>query len=297
MKAKIIDGKARAAEIKEELKAEVARLARPPKMAVILVGTNPASQIYVKHKKKTAEEIGIETEVFALSEVMTEDTLVSFVRELNQRADIDGIIVQLPLPKHINATHVIESIDPEKDIDGLCSRNLGKLFTGLSGLIPCTPLACMDLIKTVRPNTDGLRAVIVGRSCLVGKPLGQLLLEAQCTVTQAHSHTRDLAEVCQTADILVVAAGRASLITAKHIKPGAIVIDVGINRDSNGKLCGDVDFAAVSAVAGAITPVPGGVGPMTVIMLMKNVVQVYLNRGGKKRLDKPESRDKIRHKR
>lgn len=275
MTAIMIDGKKCAADIKEKLKKKVQSFDRAPKLAVILVGNNPASQIYVRHKRKAAEEVGIEVDVYDLAEVMTQDALISLIRELNVNETVDGIMVQLPLPNHIDSYAVLEEIDPDKDVDGLGSRNLGKLFSGRPGLVPCTPLACMELIKQVKPKLDGLEAVIVGRSCLVGKPVAQLLLDAQCTITQAHSHTRDLAEVCQKADIVIVAVGKAGLITKKHVKKGAVVIDVGINRLENGKICGDVDFDSVSEVAGAITPVPGGVGPMTVAMLLKNVVSVY----------------------
>lgn len=293
MKTKLIDGKKLAQEIQDRLASQVATFPSAPTMAVVLVGDNPASQIYVNNKMKAAKRVGIRVELCTLSPVISEEALITFVEELNNRQDIDGIIVQLPLPKHIDSYHVLEHIHPDKDIDGLSSRNLGKLFTGRPGLVPCTPLACMELIKTVRPNIDGLRAVIVGRSCLVGKPVGQLLLEAQCTTTQAHSHTRHLAEVCQTADILVVAAGRPKLITAEHIKPGATIIDVGINRDADGHVCGDVDFQSVQGIAGAITPVPGGVGPMTVTMLLQNIVNVYVHKKIQKMLDSPENSDRI----
>ncbi len=278
MKAKIIDGKKRAAEIKGELKKQIAIHTDKPKMAVILIGDNPASQIYVRHKMKVAEEVGILVELFTLSPIMTTDALVSFVQELNQRSDVDGIMIQLPLPAHIDTNFVLESIEPKKDVDGLCSRNLGKLFMGQKGLIPCTPLACLDLIKTVCPDLDGLNAVVVGRSRLVGKPLGQLLLNENCTVTYVHTHTRDLPSICRQADILVVAAGRPNLIKKEYVKSGAIVIDVGINRLKNNKICGDVDFDEVVDTVGAITPVPGGVGPMTVVMLMKNTYSVFFDK-------------------
>ena len=283
MKTKIIDGKKLASDIRHKLKEQVARLPRAPKLAVVLVGDNPASQIYVRHKMKAAADVGIEVDLFHLSPVLTQDALISFIRELNQNETVDGIIVQLPLPTHLDSFQVLETIDPDKDVDGLCSSNLGKLFTGRPGLVPCTPLACMELIRQVCPNLEGLRAVVVGRSCLVGKPVGQLLLESQCTITQAHSHTKELADVCRTADILVVAAGHPHLIGREHIKPGVIIIDVGINRNQDGQICGDVDFAAVQGVAGAITPVPGGVGPMTVTMLLQNVVKVYVEKIFKKK--------------
>ena len=278
MTAEIIDGKKIAAEIRADLRAQVEGFPSAPVLAVVLVGDNPASQIYIRHKMKAAEEIGIKVDLFSLSPVTTQDALIAFIRDLNDNDNIDGIIVQMPLPIHIDSYQVLESIRPDKDVDGLCSSNLGKLFTGRPGLVPCTPLACLHLIKTACPKMDGLRAVIVGRSCLVGKPVGQLLLENQCTVTQAHSHTKHLEKVCKEADILVVAAGKENLITAKHVKSGAIVIDVGINRNAAGKVCGDVDFKGVSAIAKAITPVPGGVGPMTVAMLLSNVVKVYVQK-------------------
>ena len=283
MKTKIIDGKKLAATIRMQLKERVSQFPRAPKLAVVLVGDNPASQIYVQHKMKSAAEVGIEVDLFHLSPVLTQDSLIAFIRELNQNETVDGIIVQLPLPAHLDSFTVLENINPEKDVDGLCSSNLGKLFTGRPGLVPCTPLACMELIHQVCPNLEGLQAVIVGRSCLVGKPVGQLLLENQCTITQAHSHTQRLAEVCKTADILVVAAGHPHLIGRDHIKPGAVIIDVGINRNQDGKICGDVDFDAVQGIAGAITPVPGGVGPMTVTMLLSNVVKVYVQKNIKKK--------------
>ena len=278
MKTKIIDGKALSQKIREDLKKKVASFLSAPCLAVVLVGDNPASQIYVRHKMKAAEEVGIKVNLYALASVVTEDALIDFIKNLNANDEIDGIIVQLPLPKHIDSYRVVESIAPDKDVDGLCSRNLGKLFTGRPGLVPCTPLGCMALIKSVVPRLDGLRAVIVGRSCLVGKPVGQLLLEEQCTITQAHSHTKDLEDVCKTADILVVAAGKPNLIQKNHVKPGAVIIDVGINRNADGHIGGDVDFAGVQGVAKAITPVPGGVGPMTVAMLLSNVVKVYVQK-------------------
>ncbi len=274
MTAKIIDGKNLAAQRKYELKEQVLKMGKPPCLAVILVGDNPASQIYVRHKMKAAEDVGIKVFLYEKSKDITQEELITFIDELNQNSGINGIIVQLPLPRHIPPFEVLEAIHPNKDVDGLGSCNLGKLFAGHQNLVPCTPLACLDLIKQARSDLNGLRAVIVGRSCLVGKPLGQLLLGENCTVTQAHSYTKDLAEVCREADILVVAVGRPKLITAEYVKSGAIVIDVGINRMPDGRICGDVDFESVVDVAGAITPVPGGVGPMTVYMLLQNVVKV-----------------------
>ena len=228
---------------------------------------------------KAAEEVGIKVCLCEKQEKITQKELISFVETLNQNSEINGIIVQLPLPKHIHSYAVLEAIRPDKDVDGLGSYNLGKLFTGHKELVPCTPLACMDLIKQVRSDLDGLHAVVIGRSCLVGKPLTQLLLEENCTVTQAHSHTKNLPAICREADILIVAVGRENLVSADFVKPGAIVIDVGINRTADGHICGDVDFSSASEVAGYITPVPGGVGPMTIAMLMHNCVEaVELNR-------------------
>ena len=278
MKTKIIDGKALAQKVREDLKNQVNGFPSAPCLAVVLVGDNPASQIYVRHKIKAAEEVGIKVNLYALAPVLTEDALIDFIKDLNTNDEIDGIIVQLPLPKHMDSYRVVESIDPDKDVDGLCSRNLGKLFTGRHGLVPCTPLGCMALIRSIVPKLEGLRAVIVGRSCLVGKPVGQLLLEEQCTITQAHSHTKDLESVCKEADILVVAAGKSNLINKNHVKSGAVIIDVGINRNADGHIVGDVDFIDVQGIAKAITPVPGGVGPMTVAMLLSNVVKVYVQK-------------------
>ena len=278
METKRIDGKQIAAERQEQLKQVVAGLPRAPGLAVVLVGDHPASQVYVRHKVQSAERVGIRVDVVKLPADVTEEIVREQIAILNARADVDGIIVQLPLPVHMDERRVLECIDPEKDVDGLTSRNLGKMFVGLPALMPCTPMACRVLIQTVCPKPAGLHAVVVGRSCLVGKPMGQLLLADHCTVTQAHSRTTDLAAVCRKADILVVAAGKPNLITKDHVKPGAVIIDVGINRLPTGRLCGDVDFDAVQGIAGAITPVPGGVGPMTVTMLLENVVKVCVNK-------------------
>jgi len=278
MQTKIIDGKKMAADVRASLKQQVATFPSAPKLAVILVGDNPASQIYVRGKMRAAEEVGIKVDLFKLPPVVTQEELIAVVQDLNKDESVDGILVQMPLPAHLDSYEVVESICPDKDVDGLCHSNLGKLFTGRPGLVPCTPLACIALIRSVCPKLEGLRAVIVGRSCLVGKPVGQLLLENQCTITQAHSYTKDLKEVCQEADILVVAAGHPHLIGKDFVKKGAIVIDVGINRESSGKIFGDVDFEGVLGLAKAITPVPGGVGPMTVAMLLSNVVKVYVQK-------------------
>ena len=278
METQIIDGKALAVEYQEKLKIQVAKMERTPTLAVILVGNDPASEIYVRHKRQVAERVGIISELFQLSPVMTEDALIAFIQELNANDKVDGILVQLPLPKHINADAVIEAIDPNKDADGLTSANLGHLFVGKPNLVPCTPMACMALLKTVCPVLQGKNVVIVGRSKLVGKPLSQLLLDENCTVTQAHSKTLNLKKVCREADILIVAVGKPNLITKSFVKKGAIIIDVGINRLKNKKIVGDVEFDKMLGHVDAITPVPGGVGPMTVTMLLQNTVQISQKR-------------------
>lgn len=276
MQTKLIDGRALALKIQEQLADQVKNMSHKPVLAVILVGDNPASLTYVRNKTKKAESVGIESRLFHLSPVMSEDALISFVRELNVNKDIDGILVQLPLPSHMNTDAVLESIDPKKDADGLHSVNLGKLFAGHPTLVPCTPMACLELIKAVCPSTEGMHAVIVGRSRLVGKPLAQLLLDAQCTVTQAHSRTKNLKDITSQADILISATGKSGLITKDCVKSGAIVIDVGITKGVDGCLTGDVDRLSVEGTAGALTPVPGGVGPMTITMLLKNVVSIAM---------------------
>ncbi len=275
VRTRIIDGKKMASSIERELKKEIETFERKPGMAVILVGDNPASLIYVNHKKKAAEQIGIDAQIYHLSPVMTQDALVSFIDELNHNETVDGIIVQLPLPKHFDENAVIDAISPDKDIDGLHCLNMGKLFIGHPNLVPCTPLACLALLKSVCKNMVGKNAVVVGRSRLVGKPLVQLLLDQQCTVTQAHSKTKHLSQVCQNADIIVSATGHAGLIRKKHVKRGAILIDVGIIRTATKKITGDIAYDEMIGHAKAITPVPGGVGPMTVAMLLSNVVKAY----------------------
>lgn len=278
METQIIDGRALAGEYQEKIKAQVAKMERTPTLAVILVGNDPASEIYVRHKRQVAERVGIVSELFQLSPVMTEEALIAFIQELNANDKVDGILVQLPLPKHMNADAVIEAIDPNKDADGLTSANLGHLFVGKPNLVPCTPMACMALIKTVCPVLQGKNVVIVGRSKLVGKPLSQLLLDENCTVTQAHSKTLNLKKVCREADILIVAVGKPNLITKSFVKKGAVIIDVGINRLRNKKIVGDVEFQKMLGHVDAITPVPGGVGPMTVTMLLQNTLQISQKR-------------------
>ena len=278
METQIIDGKALAAEYQEKIKTQVGKMERIPTLAVILVGNDPASEIYVRHKRQVAERVGIISELFQLSPVITEEALIAFIQELNANDKVDGILVQLPLPKHMNADAVIEAIDPNKDADGLTSANLGHLFVGNPNLVPCTPMACLALLKTVCPVLQGKNVVIVGRSKLVGKPLSQLLLDENCTVTQAHSKTLNLKKVCREADILIVAVGKPHLITKSFVKKGAIIIDVGINRLKNKKIVGDVEFDKMKGHVAAITPVPGGVGPMTVTMLLQNTLQISQKR-------------------
>lgn len=291
----IIDGKALAEQFQQKIKTKVAKMERAPSLAVVLVGDDPASLIYVNHKRKCAEKIGLKTQLFHLSPVMTQDALIAFIQDLNASAEIDGILVQLPLPKHFDTEAILETILPEKDADGLTSINLGKLFAGKPDLIPCTPMACMALLKTVFPELQGKNAVIVGRSRLVGKPLSQLLLDENCTVTQAHSKTVNLSKVCKQADILIVAVGKVGLISKSFVKKGAVIIDVGINRLPNGKITGDVQYKKMLGHAGAITPVPGGVGPMTVTMLLQNTFNIYQKKGqSAKKLAQNQKSDTIK---
>lgn len=276
MPARIIDGKAVAARIRAEVKEKAAALSArgtTPGLAVILVGDDPASRIYVNGKKRACAELGLYSEEHALPASTSQAELVSLVERLNRDPKIHGILVQLPLPPGLDERAVLEAIDPRKDVDGLHPVNMGRLLAGLPGFVPCTPAGIMELIREAGTEVRGAECVVVGRSELVGKPVALLLLAAHGTVTICHSRTRDLGAVCRRADILVVAAGRPGLVTAGMIKPGATVIDVGTSRLPDGRLAGDVDFAAASAVAGAITPVPGGVGPMTIAMLMRNTVQ------------------------
>ncbi len=275
VRTKIIDGKKMAETIYADLKKRIETFPTKPKLAVILIGDDPASQIYVKHKQKAATKIGLDSDLYQISPVITTDAVVSFIHELNADNSVDGILVQLPLPKHLDSDAVINAIAPEKDADGLHPLNLGQLFIGKPTIVPCTPLGCVRLIKSACSNLVGKKAVIIGRSRLVGRPLGQLLLNESCTVVQAHSKTKKLSELCQTADILITAAGCPDLVKPKDIKPGAILIDVGINRLPNGKITGDMHQDGMYGIARAITPVPGGVGPMTVAMLMHNVVTIH----------------------
>lgn len=283
MSAQILDGKALAAEIRSEVKTQVAALAEKgvsTALAVILVGDDSASQVYVRNKIKACADTGIRSLEFRMPAETTQQQLLAKIAELNADESVDGILVQLPLPKQINADAVISAIDPAKDVDGFHMANAGALVTGKQGFVPCTPFGVMRLIEKSGVNPRGKSAVIVGRSNIVGKPMALLLLAADATVTVAHSCTPDLSAVTRNADILVAAVGRAKLIKADMVKPGAVVIDVGMNRDENGKLCGDVDFAEVKEIAGSITPVPGGVGPMTIAMLMQNTVLAAQMRRG-----------------
>lgn len=273
--AKILDGKALAARVREGLKKEVAQLTAEgftPGLAVILVGDDPASQVYVRNKERACAELGIKSWKHHLPADTSQKDLVQLVERINADPEVNGILVQLPLPAHIQTEAVLDVIDPAKDVDGFHPVNLGLLTAGRSGIIPCTPAGVMELVKESGVDVTGKECVIVGRSNIVGKPLAFLFLQEHGTVTICHSRTRDLAEVCRRADILVVATGRPGLVNGGMVKPGAVVIDVGINRTAEGKLTGDVDFASAVQQAGAITPVPGGVGPMTIAMLMKNTV-------------------------
>jgi methylenetetrahydrofolate dehydrogenase (NADP+)/methenyltetrahydrofolate cyclohydrolase len=272
MAATILDGKALATKCKEAVKAEAQSLARTPGLAVIIVGNNPASRVYVNSKRKDCEECGFLSEEYALPEETTQDELITLIRELNGRADIDGILCQLPLPKGIDEEAVLMAISPEKDVDGFHPMNMGSLLVGKEGFLPCTPYGVMEILKEYNVDIKGKQCVVIGRSNIVGKPMALLLLQQHGTVTICHSRTQNLAEICRTADILVAAVGKVNVVTADMIKPGAVVIDVAMNRNEAGKLCGDVDYAAAKEVASAITPVPGGVGPMTRAMLMKNTL-------------------------
>ena len=273
--AKLIDGKKISGEIKDELKEKVAQLKEKGvevTLAVIQVGNDPASTVYVGNKKKACAYIGINSLAYELPEETTQEELLNLVRQLNDREDVNGILVQLPLPAHIDEDTVIRTIAPEKDVDGFHPQSVGLLSIGQKGFVSCTPAGIIQLLKRSGIEIDGKECVVVGRSNIVGKPMAMLLIRENGTVTVCHSHTRNLKEVTRRADILVVAIGKRQFITADYVKEGATVIDVGMHRKEDGKLCGDVDFDSVEPVAGAITPVPGGVGPMTIAMLMNNCV-------------------------
>ena len=275
MTAKIIDGKALAARFRQELKKKVEQLKTAgisPGLAVILAGDGQASQIYVRNKQRACAELGIKSWKYHLPENVAPEELIGLIKKLNTDPEVSGILVQLPLPASLDSAAVLDAVAPAKDVDGFHPLNLGLLTAGRPRVIPCTPAGVLELIKEAGVEIAGKECVVVGRSNIVGKPLSLLLLQEHGTVTVCHSRTRNLEEVCRRADILVAAAGRPGLIHGGMIKPGAVVIDVGINRDEQGKLVGDVDFASAVQKAGAITPVPGGVGPMTIAMLMKNTV-------------------------
>lgn len=274
----LIDGKQISADIKNEVKEKVAAYKAEGKeisLAVIQVGNNPASTVYVGNKKKACEYVGIKSVAYELPEETTEEELLNLIKELNAKKEINGILVQLPLPKHIDEDKVIETIDPIKDVDGFHPMNVGALSIGRRGFISCTPYGIMKLLERTDIDVNGKHCVIIGRSNIVGKPMGMLLLKANGTVTTVHSRTKDIKELTKQADILVVAIGKPKFVDASYVKDGAVVIDVGINRDENNKLCGDVDFDSVVDKVSAITPVPGGVGPMTIAMLMNNCVEAF----------------------
>ncbi len=269
-----LDGRLLANQIQQQLKLEVKNLPRQPHLAVIYIGANAASTLYINMKTKVAEAVGIQTSIHKVDANATTQEIQRLIQNLNTDPSVDGILVQLPLPKHIDTNAVIESIAPSKDADGLTSKNQGGLMTGYPTILPCTPLGCLRLIQQVRTDLTGLSAVVVGRSRLVGRPMAQLLLSENCTVSQAHSKTVNLADLCSRADILVSATGVPGLIKGNFVKEGAIVIDVGISKTADNRIAGDVDTASVLGKAGWLTPVPGGVGPMTVAMLMSNMVNI-----------------------
>ncbi|WP_407724776.1 bifunctional methylenetetrahydrofolate dehydrogenase/methenyltetrahydrofolate cyclohydrolase FolD [Ruminococcus sp. JL13D9] len=273
----IIDGKKVSANVKERVRLECERLVKEhgvtPGLAVVIVGDDPASRVYVNNKKKACELVGFKSEEYALPAETTQEELLSLVDTLNNKDDINGILVQLPLPKHLDDKSVIERISPKKDVDAFHAVNVGKIMLGEYDFLPCTPAGVMEMLHQYEIPVEGKQCVVIGRSNIVGKPMGMLLLHENGTVTICHSRTKNLKEVCQRADILVAAVGRAKFVTADMVKDGAVVIDVGMNRDENGKLCGDVDFENVKDKCSYITPVPGGVGPMTIATLMKNTIK------------------------
>lgn len=273
--AQIIDGKAISTAVKEQVKQETQALKEKGisvGLAVVIVGNDPASRVYVNNKKKACETVGFESFEYALPEETTQEELIDLVKKLNNDEKVNGILVQLPLPKHINETAVINTIVPEKDVDAFHPENVGHIMIGDYKFLPCTPAGVIEMLDRSGIEIDGKNCVVIGRSNIVGKPMSMLLLKRNGTVTICHSRTKNLAEICRNADILVAAVGKANFVTADMVKDGAVVIDVGMNRLENGKLCGDVDYNACFEKAGYITPVPGGVGPMTIAMLMKNTL-------------------------
>ncbi len=285
MTAQIIHGKAIAASLQREIANHVANLAasghRPPGLALILIGDNPASRIYVRNKTRLTRDVGMKSFDHLLPASTSKAELLALISRLNQDDAVDGVLVQLPLPPEIDTSAILSAVDPAKDVDGFHPLNAGRLATGQPGLVPCTPRGCLALIQSVELRLGGLHAVVLGRSNIVGKPMAQLLLQQNCTVTIAHSHTRNLPALCRQADILVAAVGRPGMIGAEHVAPGAIVVDVGINRRPSGQLTGDVRAEEILSIARAITPVPGGVGPMTIAYLLQNTLDAYKVRVGR----------------
>ena len=279
---KLINGKEISKNIKDQVKEEVASLIaqgrRVPKLAVVLVGNNQASKVYVRNKERGCAYVGMLSEKIEKDESLTQEDLLKIIDDLNKDDTVDGILVQLPLPKHIDEQAVIDAIDPSKDVDGFHPRNIAKLFLNEDGLVPCTPAGMMEMLKAINYDIDGKEVVVVGRSNIVGKPVSLLALSKNATVTICHSHTKDLAKVTSRADVLIAAIGRPKFFTEEYIKEGAVVLDVGMDRDENNKLCGDVDFENVKDKCYAITPVPGGVGPMTIAMLLSNTLKAYKGR-------------------
>ncbi|MCI9575809.1 MAG: bifunctional methylenetetrahydrofolate dehydrogenase/methenyltetrahydrofolate cyclohydrolase FolD [Clostridiales bacterium] len=281
--AKKIDGKAVAEEVHEQVKREVDRLERKgitPGLAVVIVGDDPASRTYVNNKKKACEKVGIYSEEYALPASTTQEELLALIAKLNQKSDIDGILVQSPLPKGLDEKAVVAAINPQKDVDAFHAENVGRIMIGEFHFLPCTPAGVIELLHHENIPINGKNCVVIGRSNIVGKPMAMLLLHENGTVTICHSKTQNLKEICSQADILVAAVGKAKFVTADMVKDGAVVIDVGMNRDENGKLCGDVDFDAVEPKVSYITPVPGGVGPMTIAMLLKNTITAAKQQAG-----------------
>ena len=279
-----IDGKNISLKRKDELKIKIEKLKnegkRIPKLTVILVGDNQASQTYVRNKERGCTYVGMLSEIIRLDASTSEEELIQVIQRLNNDETVDGILVQLPLPDHIHEERILDLIDPSKDVDGFHPSNVAKLLLGQDGLVPCTPKGMMVLLDEIGYDLTGKEVVVVGRSNIVGKPLAMLFLKENATVTIAHSRTSNLAEVCKRADVLIAAIGKAKFFTKEYVKDGAVVLDVGINRDENNKLCGDVDYQDVNDIASYITPVPGGVGPMTIAMLLENTLEAYLKREG-----------------
>ena len=281
---KIIDGKAIAAKIKEDAKKQIdilkSKEQRIPKLAVVLVGDNQASQVYVKNKETACNLTGIKSEIIRLTNDVTEQNLLDKIDQLNKDTTVDGILVQLPLPKHISESKILDSINPVKDVDGFHPDNIAKLLLGQKGMVPCTPKGMITILENIGYELIGKEVVVVGRSNIVGKPISLLCLQRNATVTIAHSKTEDLKAVCKRADVLITAIGQPRFFNRSYVKEGAVVLDVGINRDENNKLCGDVDLNDVRDKVAAITPVPGGVGPMTIAMLLQNTIDAYFHREG-----------------